>query len=140
MMEGSIVEMLQKTPLWTGLTSQDLGLVAKYAEEQKFESGQKIVSKGEPGTGFYLLLEGAVEVRSGAQTLSKLGPGQFFGEMAIFDNQPRSADVVAIEPSRILILSANSFKTLLFANPKIALRMLQELARRLRTTNEHLSD
>ena len=139
-MGGSIVEMLQKTPLWAGLTSQDLGLVAKYAEEHKFESGRKIVTKGEPGTGFYLLLEGAVEVRSGSETLSKLGPGQFFGEMAIFDSQPRSADVVAIEPSRILTLSANSFKTLLFANPRIALRMLQELARRLRSTDEHLSD
>lgn len=139
-MDGSIVEMLQKAPLWAGLTTQDLGLVAKYAEEQKFESGQKIVSKREPGTGFYLVLEGRVEVRSGAETLSKLGPGQFFGEMAIFDNQPRSADVVTIEPSRILVLSANSFKTLLFANPKIALKMLQELTRRLRNTNERLSD
>lgn len=139
-MDGSIVEMLQKAPLWAGLTTQDLGLVAKYAEEQKFESGQKIVSKREPGTGFYLVLEGGVEVRSGAETLSKLGPGQFFGEMAIFDNQPRSADVVTIEPSRILVLSANSFKTLLFANPRIALKMLQELTRRLRNTNERLSD
>jgi CRP-like cAMP-binding protein len=140
MMNDSIVEMLQKTPLWAGLTSQDLGLVAKYAEARSFESGQKIVTKGDPETGFCLLLEGAAEVRSGSETLSKLGPGQFFGEMAIFDNQPRSADVVAIEQSKVLTLSANAFKTLLFANPKIAFRMLQELARRLRTTNEHLSD
>jgi CRP-like cAMP-binding protein len=132
--------MLQNTRLWSGLTNQDLGLVAKYAEERDFESGQTIVSKGEPGDGFYLLLEGAVEVRSGERTLSKLGPGQFFGEMSIFDNQPRSADVVTVERSRILFLSANSFKTLLFANPKIAFKMLQELTRRLRNTNERLSD
>jgi CRP-like cAMP-binding protein len=139
-MTDGIVEMLQKTPLWSGLTSQDLGLVAKYSEERKVETGQTIVKKGEPGDGFYLLLDGAVEVRSGTETLSKLGPGQFFGEMAIFSNQPRSADVVTVEPSRVLVLSANAFKTLLFANPKIGLKMLQELSQRLRNTNERLTD
>jgi CRP-like cAMP-binding protein len=139
-MSSSIIEMLQNTPVWSGLTSQDLGLVAKYAQERGLKNGQTIVQKGAPGDGFYLVLEGAVEVRSGGQILSKLGPGQFFGEMSIFDNQPRSADVVTIEPSRILFLSANSFKTLLFANPRIALKMLQEFTRRLRKTNERLSD
>jgi CRP-like cAMP-binding protein len=137
-MNDSIVQMLQNTPLWSGLTNQDLGLVAKYSEERGFDSGHTIVSKGEPGAGFYLLLEGAVEVRSGEKILAKLGPGQFFGEMSIFDDQPTSADVVTVERSRILFLSANSFKTLLFANPKIALKMLQELSRRLRNTNEQL--
>jgi len=139
-MTDSIVEMLQNTPVWSGLTSQDLALVAKYSEERKVENGQTIVKKGAPGDGFYLLIDGAVEVRSGADTLSKLGPGQFFGEMAIFDNQPRSADVITIQPSRVLFLSANAFKTLLFANPRIGLKMLQELSRRLRNTNERLSD
>jgi CRP-like cAMP-binding protein len=139
-MTDPIVEMLQKTPLWSGLTSQDLGLVAKYSEERTVEPGQIIVKKGAPGDGFYLLLEGAVEVRSGGETLSKLGPGQFFGEMAIFDNLPRSADVVTVEPSRVLVLSPNAFKTLLFANPRIGLKMLQELTQRLRSTNEKLSD
>jgi len=139
-MNDSIVQMLQNTPLWSGLTGQDLGLVAKYAEERNFENGQTIVTKGEPGNGFYMVLSGSVEVRSGGQTLSKLGPGQFFGEMSIFDNQPRSADVVTVEPSKILVLSANAFKTLVFANPRIALKMLQELSRRLRSTDEKLSE
>jgi len=139
-MNDSIVQMLQNTPLWSGLTGQDLGLVAKYAEERNFENGQTIVTKGEPGNGFYMVLSGSVEVRSGGQTLSKLGPGQFFGEMSIFDNQPRSADVVTVEPSKILVLSANAFKTLVFANPRIALKMLQELSRRLRSTDERLSE
>jgi CRP-like cAMP-binding protein len=132
--------MLQNTPLWSGLTTGDLALIAKFSEERKIENGQTLVRKGEPGDGFYLLLEGAVEVKSDGKILSKLGPGQFFGEMSIFDNQPRSADVVTIEPSRILFLSANSFKTMLFGNPKIALKMLQELTRRLRNTNERLTD
>jgi len=139
-MNDSIIEMLQNTPLWSGLTKQDLGLVARSSEERNFESGQTIVRKGEPGGGFYLILDGAVEVRSNGKTLSKLGPGQFFGEMSILNNESRSADVVTAEPSKILFLSALSFKTLLFANPKIALTMLQEFGRRLRNTDESLSD
>ena len=136
----AVVEMLQNTSLWSGLSTQELKLIAKLSKERNFESGHTIVSKGEGGIGFYLILEGSVEVRSNGSTLSKLGPGQFFGEMSILDNQPRSADVVAVEPSRVLILSAWSFKTLISENPKIALKMLQEFVRRLRSTNKSLSD
>jgi CRP/FNR family cyclic AMP-dependent transcriptional regulator len=135
-----IIEMLQNTPLWSGLSDQDLKLIVKLSKERDFESGQTIVSKGEGGIGFYLILAGAVEVRLDGNVLSKLGPGQFFGEMSVLDNQPRSADVVAVEPSRVLILSAWSFKTLISDNPKIALKMLQEFVRRLRNTNKSLSD
>jgi CRP/FNR family cyclic AMP-dependent transcriptional regulator len=135
-----IIEMLQKTSLWSGLSDHDLRLIVKLSKERLFESGQTIVSKGEGGIGFYLILAGAVEVRSGGNVLSKLGPGQFFGEMSVLDNQPRSADVVAVEPSRVLILSAWSFKALISDNPKIALKMLQEFVRRLRNTNKSLSD
>jgi CRP-like cAMP-binding protein len=122
------------------LTKQDLRQVIKASKERNFESGHTVVSKGDSGDGFYFIFEGAAEVRSDGKTLSKLGPGQFFGEMSILDNQPRSADVVTVEPSRILFLSALSFKTLIFANPKIALKMLQEFVRRLRTTDKLLSD
>lgn len=138
--DDAIIEMLQKTPLWAGLTKQDLKLVVKLSKERKFESGHAIVSKGEGGVGFYLILEGSVEVRSDGKILSTLGPGQFFGEMSVLDNQPRSADVVTVEPSRVLFLSAWSFKTMISDNPKMALRMLQEFVRRLRNTDKSLSD
>jgi len=139
-MNESIIEMLQKTPLWAGADSQDLSLVARTAKENNFESGKVILHKGEPGDGFYLILEGEVEVRLDGMTLTKLGPGQFFGEMAIFDNQPRSADVVAVTPSRILFLSAPAFKTFLITNPKICMKMLGEFARRLRNTSKALTE
>jgi len=139
-LNDSAVEMLQNSPLWTGLTKQDLGLVVKSWRERSFEPGRNIVSEGEAGDSFYLILEGLVEVRSGGKLLSRLGPGQFFGEMAILENQPRSADVIAVEASRLLVLSAPAFKTLIFANPKIALKMLHEFARRIRNTDRGLSD
>jgi CRP/FNR family cyclic AMP-dependent transcriptional regulator len=135
-----VVEMLEKSSLWSGLSKKDLKSIVRLSKERTYETGDVIVQKGEGGVGFYLILEGSVEIRSDGTTIAKLGPGQFFGEMSVIDNQPRSADVVAIEPSRCLILSAWSFNALISENPKIALRMLQEFVRRLRSTNQALRD
>ena len=82
----------------------NVGLVSRTAKDTKFEDGQTVLKQGEPGGGFYLILEGGVEVKVNGKSIRKLGPGQFFGEMSIFDNSPRSADIVTVEPSRILFL------------------------------------
>jgi len=135
-----VVEMLEKSSLWSGLIKKDLKSIVRLSKERTYETGDVIVQKGEGGVGFYLILEGSVEIRSDGKTIAKLGSGQFFGEMSVIDNQPRSADVVAVEPSRCLILSAWSFNALISENPKIALKMLQEFVRRLRSTNQALRD
>jgi CRP/FNR family cyclic AMP-dependent transcriptional regulator len=134
-----VITMLEKNPLWAGLDRKDLKAILKVSNERNFETGDIILGRGEGGVGFYLIMEGSVEVKSDGNILAKLGPGQFFGEMAILDNQPRSADVVAAEPSRCLIVSEWSFKALISDNPKIALSMLQEFARRLREANRSQS-
>ena len=136
----AVVDMLEKSPLWSGLGKQDFKAIVRMAKQQKFNSGDTIVKKGEEAVGFYLVLDGAVEIRSDGNTLSRLGPGQFFGEMSVVDAQPRSADVVAIEPSRVLLLSAWSFKSLVSDRPRIAVKMLQEFVRRLRNTDRALSE
>jgi CRP/FNR family cyclic AMP-dependent transcriptional regulator len=136
----NVLGMLEKTSLWSGLSKQDLKSIAKLSKERTYDPGETIVRKGEGGVGFYLILEGAVEIKSDGKTLSKLGPGQFFGEMSVLDNQPRSADVVVVEPTKCLTLSAWSFNAMISENPKIALRMLQEFVRRLRNTNKALSE
>lgn len=135
-----VIEMLEKASIWSGLDKKDLKFIAKLSKERKYETGDVIVKKGEGGVGFYLILEGSVEIRSDGTTFSKFGPGQFFGEMSVIDNQPRSADVVAVEPSKCLILSAWSFNALISEHPKIALKILQEFVRRLRSTNKALSE
>jgi CRP-like cAMP-binding protein len=132
--------MLGKASIWSGLDKKDLKFIVKLSKERKYETGDAIVQKGESGVGFYLVLDGSVAIRSNGTTLSTLGPGQFFGEMSVIDNQPRSADVVATEPSRCLILSAWSFNALILKHPKIALKILQEFVRRLRSTDKALSD
>ncbi len=132
----TVMAMLEKNPLWTGLDRRDLNAIVKASEERKFQAGDVILGKGEGGVGLYLIMDGSVEVRSDSKILAKLGPGQFFGEMSVLDNQPRSADVVASEPSRCFIVSEWSFKALISDNPRIALKMLQELVRRLREGNK----
>jgi CRP/FNR family transcriptional regulator, cyclic AMP receptor protein len=132
----AVIAMLEKNPLWSGLDRRDLKAILKVAMERKFGTGEIILSRGEGGVGFYLIRDGSVEIKSDGNILAKLGPGQFFGEMAILDNQPRSADVVAAEQSTCLIVSEWSFKALISENPKIALNMLQEFARRLREANK----
>jgi CRP-like cAMP-binding protein len=136
----AVVEMLEKAPLWSGLSRKELKSMVSFSRERRFESGDTIVEKGERGIAFYLILDGAVEIRSDGNTLSKLGPGEFFGEMSLLDNQPRSADVVTVQPSRVLILAAWHFAGLISANPKIAIKILQELVRRLRNADLSLSE
>ncbi len=135
-----VIEMLGKASLWSGLERKELKFIAKLSKEREYGTGDVIVRKGEGTVGFYLILDGSVEIRSGGTILSKLGPGQFFGEMSVIDNQPRSADVVATENSRCLILSAWSFNALITKHPRIALKILQEFVRRLRETNKALTD
>ena len=135
-----IVAMLEKCSLWSGLDGQDLKAIMKVSKQQEFQTGETIVKKGDEGAGFYLVLEGLVEVRTNGKTLAKLGPGHFFGEMSVVDTQPRSADVVAVESSRALVLSAWAFKSLLSERPRIGVKMLQEFARRLRNTDRALNE
>ena len=132
--------MLQKTPLWSNLSQRELNVVAKESREVKFDSGHVIVQKGATGVGFFLVVEGMVEVQSEGRVLSKLGPGQFFGEMSLLDDKPRSADVVAVEPSRCIGLTAWSFKGIVSHHPKIASMVMQELIRRLRETDQALTE
>jgi len=135
-----IIDMLQKSPLWSTLSERELGRIIELAKERKFESGDVIVRKGDTGLGFYLMLDGSAEVRADGKTLSHLGKSDFFGEMSLLDDQPRTADVVALGPSRCLVLTVWSFKAMISRNPKIALKLLQEFNRRLRATNQVLTE
>ncbi len=98
------------------------------------------MSKGEEGSTLYLILDGLVAVRSGNRVLANLGKGNFFGEIALFDKQPRSADVVAVSHTTCLGITAASFERILQKEPKIVLGINRELARRLRNANVALTE
>lgn len=141
MNQTDVVKLLNGTPLFSRLGRRELEALLKTAKEREFEPGKTIVREGDiAGLGFYLILDGRVEVRKGNKVLSKLGAGEFFGEMALLDEAPRSADVIATEKTKCLLLTKWEIKSLITTYPDIAMKMLEELSRRLRETGKALSE
>jgi CRP/FNR family transcriptional regulator, cyclic AMP receptor protein len=127
-----LASKLVAVPLFAGLDDKELETIAESGREVSFEAGKKILQQGEHGLAFLLILDGTVEVNKDGKRLAKLGKGQFFGEMTVIDDQPRSADVVAIEPTACFGLTAWSFNAVIGSNPSIAKQIMKELVRRLR--------
>jgi CRP-like cAMP-binding protein len=114
-------------------------MVIETGKELSYNSGDTIVEEGRTGVGFYMIIDGKVEVRKGRKVLATLSKGQFFGEMSLIDGKPRSADVVAIQPTRCFTLSTWVFSALIKEHPELVLPMLKELAKRLRTAQSSVT-
>ncbi len=134
------LEMISKVPLFANLEKKHVEAISDAGKRLSYDPGRKIVKKGEKGIGFYLILEGQVEVRSGEKVLAKLGKGNFFGEMALLDNQPRSADVVAVAPTTCFGLTGWSFEGILKKEPEMVFGIMKELTRRLRESDAALTE
>ena len=127
------VSLLATVPFFASLDEKRRKAMASNGKEQSYKQGDKIVEEGATGVGFFLILNGNAEVRKGGKVLAKLGKGQFFGEMSLIDGSPRSADVVAAEPTTCWVLTSWAFESLVKLNPEIALVMLKEMVKRLRS-------
>ncbi len=141
-MSADLNEYLKRTALFAGFSDRQMAGVLTAAKEQHFAAGEQIIRRGEEGgLGFYLVLEGRTEVRSGEGVLARLGPGEHFGEMALLlDDTPRSADVVALEDTACLVITQWAFRSLLATHPDMALAIMGELARRLGDTQRSLAE
>ncbi len=124
--------MLAAVPIFSTLGEKLLKRIASGAKERQYAAGETIVRKGEKGIGFYLILDGKVSVRADGKTLTTLGPAQFFGEMALLDDQPRTADVVAESACHCLVISAWEFWGFLANEPETIRALFQETIRRIR--------
>lgn len=139
--KAQVTKMLAEVPLFTGLKGKQIKSIAgAFARERSYDGGEVIEKEGGSAVAFYLITGGSVEVHKGEKLVSKLGRGQFFGEMALIDNQPRSATVTAAEPAKCLVMPVWSFKATLQKDPKIAMGVMKELARRLRETTNALNE
>ena len=127
-----LASRLKGVELFAGVDDKNLELIAESGRKVFFEAGTKILRQGELGLSFLLILDGRVEVNRDGRKLASLGRGQFFGEMTAVDDQPRSADVIATEPTACFGLPAWSFDAMLAGNPSVAKQMIRELVRRLR--------
>jgi CRP-like cAMP-binding protein len=136
----SIEETLAHVELFSELEQDDLERVAKVVVTREFEAGDTIVREGELGVAFYIIGKGKVEVVRGLgsgneQVLASMGEGDFFGEMALFDNEVRSASVRAAEATECLVLTKWDFNAELTTSPSLTHAMFRILARRIRESN-----
>jgi CRP-like cAMP-binding protein len=125
--------MLASVPLFAPLTKAQLRMLVESGKERTYHAGDTIVSQGEKGIGFYLIRSGEARVERGGKTLASLGPGQFFGEMALLDDQPRTADVRAVGPVQCLVLSSWEFWAAIGDEPEVLRTLFKETVRRLRS-------
>jgi CRP-like cAMP-binding protein len=126
------LETLAEVPLFEGLSKRHLRRIAKLARIRRFAPGAVLVRAGDPAQSFYVLLDGnARVVRDGRRPL-RIGMGSFFGEMALIDDSPRSADVVAEGEVIALTIGRSGFVKLLRAEPALSQALLRTLAARVR--------
>jgi len=126
------LETIAEVPLFEGIPKRHLRRVAKLARIRRFASGSAMVRAGDAGRSFYVLLDGTAKViRPGARS-RRLGVGDYFGEMALLDDAPRSADVIAEGEVLALTIDRAGFAKLVRAEPVLAQALLRTLAARLR--------
>jgi CRP-like cAMP-binding protein len=130
-----VVDTLAGLSLFSDLPRPQLEAVAHTFEEEWFAEGQRIIRQGFAGTGFFVVMDGEVSVVIDGQERSRLGRGEFFGEVSVLLGEPPVADVVAAGPVRCLVLSGPELEEFLVAFPRVMYRMLQAQARRLRSAN-----
>jgi CRP/FNR family transcriptional regulator, cyclic AMP receptor protein len=124
--------LLDRVDLFAGLGGISLEAIAGHAVEVEFAAARPIVRQGEVGTGFFLILSGAARVVRDGEEIARLGPGEFFGELSLLDQQPRVATVIADGPTACLAIASWDFERLLEEQPRLAIALLRGVARRLR--------
>jgi len=127
---------LKPEGLFEGMSPAELKKLAREMREVRHPQGAEIIIRGKEGVGFLVILEGEAEVTTSDGRHRTLGPGDYFGEMALLDHQGRSADIAAKTDLVVAAVTEWGFKGFLAANPEITYRLLQTLSRRLREAEE----
>jgi CRP-like cAMP-binding protein len=141
----AIEDTLKNVPIFSELGKRDLSRIGRLMHSQSYGAGKVIISEGEQAAGFFVVSSGKVEVVKGAaganpKVLNTLGPGEFFGEMALFEGFPRDATVRALEDTECLAMTRWDFSSEMKSNPEVAVSMLSALVRRLRNTQAGLTE
>ena len=125
------VELIRSVPLFSSCSKRELAEIASMADELDFPEGKTLIKEGESGREFFVLIEGTVEVRRKGRKLPTLGRADCIGEIALVLDVPRTATVATTSPVRALVLTRQSFRSLLEGSPQIQLKVIQSLAERL---------
>ena len=126
------VELIQKVPLFADLDQRELSDLAGWFKERSFSQGDEVVSEGRGGIGFFVIEQGEASVSVHGDERGSLGPGDYFGEVALIDEGQRSATVTAKSDMRTYGLTSWEFRPLVENNASISWKLLQTMAKRLR--------
>ena len=131
---------LEGVPLFRGCSAEILDRLADATGELHFADGQAIVQQGQVGNGLYIVVSGGVRIVAGASELASLGPGDFFGELSVIDQEARNATAYAVGATGCLALASWDLVALLEGDPRLAMNLLRELVARLRRADARLRD
>jgi CRP-like cAMP-binding protein len=124
-------ELIRKVPLFAACSKRELADIASLADELAVPEGRTLIEEGKRGREFIILVEGSVDVRRRGRTVRKLSDGDFFGEIALVSNAPRTATVTTTSPARLLVIVDRAFAGLLQRSPGIQKKVLETLALRI---------
>jgi CRP/FNR family cyclic AMP-dependent transcriptional regulator len=136
MEHGKTEEWLQRVPLFRGLSKKQLRLVSSLATRLDEPAGAVLTKEGRSGHEFVIVLDGEIEVRKGDRVVATRGPGSYVGEIALLDNRPRTATVVAKTPVVIEVIGRREFRDLLAETPELADEIMATMAQRLAELEE----
>jgi len=129
-LDASATGALRDVPFFCNLSADELDEVLRVGHTATFDAGSPIVEEGQPGDAMFVVLSGTAEVDVGGR-FHRLGPGDFFGEMALISSKRRTATVRATEPVEAMRIPADGFQALLMEHPALAVAMLRGLVERL---------
>jgi CRP/FNR family transcriptional regulator len=130
-------QQLASVPLTAGLETKVLRRLADVGKRRAYQPEQEIVRQGTTGTALYIILSGRARVERDGKEVGVLGAGDFFGELALIEEHPRSATVIAAEPTECLLFVAWEFTSLLDEHPEIAVPIMRELITRTHRREHH---
>ena len=125
------IDLIRKVPLFARCSRAELKEIALLADEIDLHEGKEMTREGAPGREFFVLLEGTADVKKRSRRVNTLGPGDFFGEIALVSREPRTATVIATSPVRALVITDRSFRRLLDDAPQVQTKVMEAMAERL---------
>jgi CRP/FNR family cyclic AMP-dependent transcriptional regulator len=125
------IELLKRVPLFAGCSKGELRELAKSADELDIREGTVLTREGRPGREFFVLIDGTARVTKSGKKVADLGAGDWFGEIALITNSPRTATVTATSPGDVLVITDRRFHSVVETMPSIALKVLATVGDRL---------
>jgi CRP-like cAMP-binding protein len=125
------IELIKRVPLFSGCSKRELDEIAAIADELTIAEGRELTQEGAAGHEFLVLIDGSADVRRRGRKVNTLGGGDFLGEISLVTGAPRTATVTTTAPSRMLVITARDFRTLLKHMPSLQIKVLETVASRL---------